>query len=83
MAAYRNGTFTTDQSVWDAMFYNKCAGWELKFAFLPKRCDVTGRKIWLEYAYRGSAWFRVGDIDIQEEIRWHDKLEHIIWKLKR
>ena len=27
--------------------------WELKFAWLPHRCDITGKEIWFERAYRG------------------------------
>ena len=33
-------------------FYKE-AKWSLQFAWLPHRCDVTGREIWFEWAYRG------------------------------
>lgn len=33
-------------------FY-KDATWSLKFAWLPHRCDKTGREIWFEWAYQG------------------------------
>ena len=59
------------------------ANWELKFAFLPKRCVLTKKLIWLKYAYRGTAIWRSGDYDFVQEINWHDKDEHIMWELKR
>ena len=71
-----------NERAWEGLFYKKCLGWEFKFAFLPKRCNITGKKIWLEYGYRGEAWFRFGD-HMDREVRWHNKIEHIVWKLKR
>ena len=64
-------------------FYDRCLGWELSFAWLPHVCEITNRKIWLKYAYRGTAMYRVGDITFAYEHRWHDKIEHIIWQLKK
>lgn len=64
-------------------FYDHCKGWELKFAFFPKTCLSSGKRIWLKYAYRGMAIYRSGDIHVNIEYQWHDKHEHIIWKLKR
>ena len=63
-------------------FYSRCLGWQLKFAWLPQRCHITNRVIWLEYAYKGTVRFRNGDITFDHEHRWHDKAEHLIWKLK-
>jgi hypothetical protein len=63
-------------------FHNKCLGWELKFALLPKYCILSGKKIWLKFGYKGYAmYFGPGDPVI--DYRWHDKNEHIVWKLKR
>jgi hypothetical protein len=31
----------------------KDASWSLQFAWLPHRCDITGKEIWFEWAYRG------------------------------
>lgn len=67
----------------DWIFYKKCAGWQLRFALLPRTCNISGRRIWLEYAYRGTAFYRVEDAIIVKEHKWHDKIEHIIWKLKQ
>ena len=56
------------------------AHWELKFTWLPKKCDITGRRIWLEMAYKGTAiWTGPGEPIV--EVRWHEKLEHLIWAI--
>jgi hypothetical protein len=58
------------------------AGWQLKFAFFPKKCNLTGKTIWLETAYKGTAsWHGPGEPVY--ETRWHDKIEHLVWQLKR
>ena len=64
-------------------FIDRCLGWELKFAWFPEKCHITEKKIWLKYAYRGTAMYRTGDITFAYEYRWHDKIEHIIWQLKK
>jgi len=56
---------------------------KLKFAWLPKKCNISGKSIWLEYGYELTAIWRNADRDSIYEERWHDKHEHIIWKLKR
>lgn len=65
----------------DDWFYRKCIGWRLSFAGWPRRCDITNRIIWLEFAYRGTAVL-TGPGDNIVEHRWHDKMEHLIWKIK-
>lgn len=64
-------------------FYNNgYLGAKLKFVWLPERCNISGKRIWLEYAYELTAmWTGPGDPIF--EYRWHNKNEHIIWKLKR
>jgi len=65
----------------DQAFYNR-AQWSLKFALVPHRCDITKKLIWLEYAYCGVAiWTGTGSDAV--ETRWHSKLEHVIFQLKR
>jgi len=66
----------------DDWFYRRCVGWEFKFAWWPTQCYITGRKMWLEYAYRGTSVLR-GPGDSIIEHRWHHKHEHLIWKLKQ
>jgi hypothetical protein len=66
----------------DYFYRNKYLGAELKYAWLPKICNLSGKLIWLEKAYRLTAmWTGPGD-DIFEH-RWHNKNTHIIWMLKR
>lgn len=66
---------------WEDWFYRRCVGWELKFAWLPHRCYITGKFIWLKYAYKGMS-ILTGPGDSIIDYRWHDKLEHLMWKLK-
>lgn len=62
-------------------FYRKCQGWQLKLVIWPARCDISSKWLWLEYAYQGYA-ILTGPGDPIEETRWHNKNEHLIWKLK-
>lgn len=64
-------------------FYSKMLiGTELKFAWLPKTCYLTGNRIWLKKAYRMTRII-TGPGESILEYRWHDKNAHIIWKLTR
>lgn len=63
-------------------FYDKSLGAQLKFAWLPQTCNITGKRIWLKFGYRLTAMWTGPGEPIYEH-KWHDKLEHIIWKLKR
>ena len=64
----------------DDLFFYKMATWTEQFAWWPHRCDVTGRIIWLQLAYRGCV--RWSENWITTEYRWHDLHEHLIWVLK-
>ena len=33
--------------------YNRTTQWKLVISFLPRRCKITNRSIWLEQCYRG------------------------------
>jgi len=63
-------------------FYERMIGTEYKFAWLPHRCDISGKRIWLEYAYRMTRII-TGPGESIFEYRWHDKNTHIMWKLTR
>lgn len=68
----------------DDGFYRRCVGWELSFAWLPERCDLTGQRVWLKLAYRGTSVL-VGPGDPDDAIiehRWHDRDEHLLFLLK-
>jgi phage-related protein len=58
------------------------AQWQLKFAWLPKRCLLSNKCIWLKFAYRGRAMY-TGPGDPVFEDHWHETTEHIIWQLKQ
>ena len=64
----------------DAMFYH-WAVWTREFVWLPHRCDITKRIIWLQRAYRGRAVWGPGNNVV--ETRWHTSDEHLIYLLKR
>ena len=62
-------------------FYER-ANWQLKFAWLPKRCVFSKKIIWLENAYRGvGIWTGPGDDVI--ETHWAEDVEFLVWQLKR
>jgi len=61
-------------------FYHK-AFWRLKFLWWPKRSAITGRWLWLCYAYEGTAIYH-GAYEAVFEFRYHERIEHLIWNLK-
>jgi hypothetical protein len=63
-------------------FYDKIIGTELKFAWLPKLCHISGKRIWLKYGYRMTKMITGPGTPVFEH-RWHDKNTHIMWKLTR
>jgi len=63
-------------------FYDRIIGTELKFAWLPQTCDISGKRIWLKYGYRMTRMITGPGTPVFEH-RWHDKNTHIIWELKR
>ena len=71
-----------DDNFGDQIFNARCLGWELVFAWLPHRCHLSKRWIWFKYAYVGTAIY-TGPGDDIFEYRWHEKLEHLVWALKR
>ena len=66
----------------DDYFYKRCLGAELKFAWFPQSCYLTGKTIWLKKGYKMTAMW-TGPDDPVFEHRWHDKNTHIMWMLKR
>ena len=60
-------------------FYRK-AVWKESFCILPKRCLHSNKVIWLKKAYKGtSTYYGRGYTDT--ETHWHDRDQHLIWKL--
>lgn len=64
----------------DDYFYLR-ARWELKFSWLPRRCDRTGELIWLQWAYRGIHTLTGPDLPFEDH-RWVTRDEWVIEKLK-
>lgn len=67
---------------YDDLFYDRMIGAEYKFAWLPQTCHLSGKRIWLK---KGYCLYRLitGPGDAIIETRWHEKHEHLIWKLTR
>ena len=63
-------------------YRNKYLGADLKFAWLPETCDLSGKCIWLKWAYRLTSIY-AGPTEVRLEHKWHDKNTHIMWLLKR
>ena len=56
--------------------------WSLEIAWLPHRCKLTNKLLWLKLAWRGSRRLGSGDTAVTT-VRWHCAEEHMIWLLKR
>ena len=67
---------------YDSFYSKMMIGTELKFAWLPETCYLTGKRIWLKYGYRMTRIITGPGESILEYI-WHDKNTHIMWLLKR
>jgi hypothetical protein len=63
------------------IFY-EYAEWDTMFAWLPVRCDLTGKRIWLKEVDRATSMF-TGPGDPIIEQRYHERKEHLLWILKR
>ena len=64
----------------DTYFYSK-AVWVKRVAWWPKRCDCSGRWLWLQRVMMGVAMYH-GSGDPVFEIRWRDAKEHVMFLLK-
>ena len=54
--------------------------WRVKFCWWPERCSISHRRLWLRFAYYGC---RTNYYRPIIEYAWHDKVEHLIWMLKK
>ncbi len=55
--------------------------WKLKLCWLPKKCFITGKTLWGEFAYHGERWITGPGEPIVEHY-WIEKTEFLIWNLK-
>lgn len=77
MPFYRNDR-ADDWDHWE----NYCISMEYKFVFWPKRCHISRKVLWLEYAYKKTAMF-TGPGDPIFEYRWYDRDEYVMDQLKQ
>lgn len=54
--------------------------WLRKFVIWPRRCSLTDKYIWLQYAYIGQIML-TGPGDPVFLTEWHREDEHLIWLL--
>lgn len=62
------------------IFFSR-ANWSPSFALLPKRCVISGQRIWLKRGMLGVAKY-TGPGDPVYEYRWVDKHQWLIQRLK-
>jgi hypothetical protein len=70
-----------DSNFGDRIFHSKVI-WKTEFAWLPHRCQLSRKIVWLETAVRGTAIY-TGPGEPVIEYRWHNSQEHLIWLLKK
>ena len=63
---------------YDDFYRNRYLGAEFKFVWIPERCNLTSKWLWLTRAYRLTAIW-TGPGDPVYETRWHAKNAHIMW----
>tara|TARA_R110000823_G_scaffold271722_1_gene391116 strand:+ start:952 stop:1296 length:345 start_codon:yes stop_codon:yes gene_type:complete len=61
---------------------NRITGWKLKRCWFPRRCFLTGKKLWSKHAYYGVNWIH-GPGETITEPYWVDSDEFIMWQLKK
>lgn len=59
----------------------KATNWNLKFSIMPHRCAISGKRIWLENAYKGTRTITGPGTPIIEHY-WVRYDEFVIWNLK-
>jgi hypothetical protein len=57
------------------------AYWEYKFVLWPKHCEISNRRLWLEYAYKGTRMI-TGPGEPVFEYRWLTKEEYLLAAIK-
>jgi len=56
--------------------------WKLSFNFFPRKCCLSKKLLWLNYSYKGT-YLLTGPGDTIFIDYYIDKLEFILWNLKR
>jgi len=74
------------ENIWTNQWFYNNAKWQLKFVWLPVRCDKSNRLLWFTYAYRGDISVNtlvdsgMNKVTIPET-RWLRKQEYIFGKI--
>lgn len=79
---YKYTSMPLDNNFGDKIFYSK-VNWDRKFSWLPHRCQLTDKILWLQMAIRGTSVYHGSPGNPFVEHRWHDSREHLIWLLKK
>lgn len=62
--------------------YINFADSKFKRCWLPKKCCVSGKSLWMRKAYKSIRIYRSRDSKIIPEIRWYDRDQFMMLKLK-
>ena len=68
-------------NILDHDFKRRCIGWEKVFCILPRRCNYTGKYLWLKYAYKGTSML-TGPGDPLFSYRWCESKSYMFLKIK-
>ena len=56
--------------------------WDIKLCLWPRKCFLTGKRLWMKYAYKGTRIITgPGDPVVYEY--WVERSEFIFWNLRR
>jgi hypothetical protein len=70
-----------ERIMFDNWNLKRAGSWKLKFCWLPKKCAISEKKLWGQFAYQGyNVFFGPGDPVV--EYYWIERTEFLIWNLK-
>ncbi len=55
---------------------------EIKFAWLPKRCQLTNKWLWLRPAYRATRYWNGERAGAITEHRWFKCHDFLMWRIQ-
>ena len=66
---------------WHERAFRERAKWQVRYLWWPKRCSLSGQRLWFCRAYKGVAMWTGPDEPVYET-KYHGSAEHLIWLLK-
>jgi len=72
---------THNQQFDEAEYHKSISKWYLTFAWLPNRCSISGKLIWLKYAYSSTVRYG-GPGGAGKTTIWRSEREHLIQLIK-